>query len=264
MRKWRSNSGQIAGWGFMGSLRSFLRAHWDREPRRSGVSAERRWRWFRGVAALPPSRRAPWRADWAAVASAEAGCRDAATRAGFVERPATRVVGISGANGEGGTLAARREVIIGQNWLKLVRIVEMERGRRGGARLEGSSEPRTSGRCVLNPADCVAIMRKGFRIIGGGKANAPLAVLAVLVLFYWFCPSCHQKNAQATARFILDQVAAAAPHRRYVPGNPEMLCPHFQGHRGPRERLCTLVSTRASRNTSTRPWTAPKACRALS
>jgi len=91
------NAGQIAGWGFMGSLLSFSRAHWDHEPRRSGVSAERRWRWFRGVAAL---------------------CRDAATRARFMERPAARLAGMSGANGEGGTLAAGREVIIGHNWLK--------------------------------------------------------------------------------------------------------------------------------------------------
>ena len=30
------------------------------------------------------------------------------------------------------------------------------------------------------------------------------------------CPSCHQKNVQTTARFILDQVVAPAPHRHYV------------------------------------------------
>ena len=38
-------------------------------------------------------------------------------------------------------------------------------------------------RCVLNPADCLAIIRKCFRIFGGAVANAPLAVLAVLVIF---------------------------------------------------------------------------------
>ena len=31
-----------------------------------------------------------------------------------------------------------------------------------------------------------------------------------------FCPSCHQKNVQTTARFILDQVVAPVPHRHYV------------------------------------------------
>ena len=29
----------------------------------------------------------------------------------------------------------------------------------------------------------------------------------------WFCPSCHQKNVQTTARFILDQVVAAVQRK---------------------------------------------------
>src|SRR3974377_1230129 len=36
----------------------------------------------------------------------------------------------------------------------------------------------------------------------------------------WFCPSCHQRNVQTTARFILDQVMAPGPHSDYVLGIP--------------------------------------------
>src|SRR5208283_6175386 len=57
----------------------------------------------------------------------------------------------------------------------------------------------------------------------------------------WFCPSCHQKNVQATARFILDQVVAAVPHRHYVLAIPRMLRPYFQRHRHLLKRLCTLA-----------------------
>jgi len=32
----------------------------------------------------------------------------------------------------------------------------------------------------------------------------------------WFCPSCHQKNVQTSARFFLHQVVAPVPHRHYV------------------------------------------------
>jgi len=58
----------------MESPLSLFRMHWDQEPRRSGVSGERRWKWFRGLAAL---------------------CRGAATERRFMERfersPRTRV-----------------------------------------------------------------------------------------------------------------------------------------------------------------------------
>jgi hypothetical protein len=37
---------------FIQSLHGFVAAHWDHEPKRSGVSGERRWKWFRGLAAL--------------------------------------------------------------------------------------------------------------------------------------------------------------------------------------------------------------------
>jgi hypothetical protein len=57
----------------------------------------------------------------------------------------------------------------------------------------------------------------------------------------WFCPSCHQKNVQTTARFILDQVVAAVPHRHYVLAIPRMLRPYFQRHRHLLKRLCTLA-----------------------
>jgi len=57
----------------------------------------------------------------------------------------------------------------------------------------------------------------------------------------WFCPSCHQKNVQTTARFILDQVVAAVPHRHYVLAIPRMLRPYFQRHRRLLKRLCTLA-----------------------
>jgi hypothetical protein len=50
---------------FMERLLSIFRMHWDHEPRRSGVSAERRRQWFRGLAAL---------------------CRGAATGRRFLER----------------------------------------------------------------------------------------------------------------------------------------------------------------------------------
>src|SRR5207237_662054 len=49
---------------FMESFHGLVAAHWDHEPRRSGVSGERRWKWFRGLAAL---------------------CRDAATERRFME-----------------------------------------------------------------------------------------------------------------------------------------------------------------------------------
>ena len=32
----------------------------------------------------------------------------------------------------------------------------------------------------------------------------------------WFFPSCHRKNVQTTARFLLDHVLAPVPHRHYV------------------------------------------------
>ena len=57
----------------------------------------------------------------------------------------------------------------------------------------------------------------------------------------WFCPSCHQKNVQTPARFILDQVVAQVPHRHYVLAIPKMLRPYFQRHRHLLKRLCTLA-----------------------
>ena len=57
----------------------------------------------------------------------------------------------------------------------------------------------------------------------------------------WFCPSCHQKNVQTTARFILDQVVAPVPHRHYVLAIPRMLRPYFQRHRHLLKCLCTLA-----------------------
>jgi hypothetical protein len=57
----------------------------------------------------------------------------------------------------------------------------------------------------------------------------------------WFCPSCHQKNVQTTARFILDHVLAAVPHRHYVLAIPRMLRPYFQRHRRLLKRLCALA-----------------------
>ena len=57
----------------------------------------------------------------------------------------------------------------------------------------------------------------------------------------WFCPSCHQKNVQTTARFILGQVVAAVPHRHYVLAIPRMLRTYFQRHRHLLKRLCTLA-----------------------
>jgi hypothetical protein len=57
---------------------------------RSGVSAERRHIRELCPAALPPSRRALWRADWAAGTSAEAGCRDAATPRFLAPTPCLR------------------------------------------------------------------------------------------------------------------------------------------------------------------------------
>jgi Transposase zinc-binding domain/Putative transposase len=57
----------------------------------------------------------------------------------------------------------------------------------------------------------------------------------------WFCPSCHQKNVQATARYILDQVLAPVPHRHYVLAIPRMLRPYFQRHRYLLKRLCALA-----------------------
>ena len=57
----------------------------------------------------------------------------------------------------------------------------------------------------------------------------------------WFCPSCHQKNVQTTARFILDHILAPVPHRHYVLAIPRMLRPYFQRHRRLLKRLCALA-----------------------
>jgi hypothetical protein len=57
----------------------------------------------------------------------------------------------------------------------------------------------------------------------------------------WFCPSCHQKNVQTTARFILERVVAPVPHRHYVLAIPRMLRPYFQRHRHLLKRLCALA-----------------------
>ena len=57
----------------------------------------------------------------------------------------------------------------------------------------------------------------------------------------WFCPSCHQKNVQSTARFILDHVLAPVPHRHYVLAIPRMLRPYFQRHRPLLKHLCALA-----------------------
>jgi len=57
----------------------------------------------------------------------------------------------------------------------------------------------------------------------------------------WFCPSCHQKNVQSSARFILDHVVAPVPHRHYVLAIPRMLRPYFQRHRRLLKRLCALA-----------------------
>ena len=57
----------------------------------------------------------------------------------------------------------------------------------------------------------------------------------------WFCPSCHQKNVQTTARFILHQVIAPVPHRHYVLAIPKMLRPYFQRHRYLLKSLRTLA-----------------------
>ena len=57
----------------------------------------------------------------------------------------------------------------------------------------------------------------------------------------WFCPSCHQKNVQTTARFILEHVLAAVPHRHYVLAITRMLRPYFQRHRWLLKRLCALA-----------------------
>jgi len=57
----------------------------------------------------------------------------------------------------------------------------------------------------------------------------------------WFCPSCHQKNVQTTARFILDHVLAPVAHRHYVLAIPRMLRPYFQRHRPLLKRLCALA-----------------------
>ena len=57
----------------------------------------------------------------------------------------------------------------------------------------------------------------------------------------WFCPSCHQKNVQTTARFILERVVAPVPHRHYVLAIPRMLRPYFQRHRYLLKKLCALA-----------------------
>ena len=89
----------------------------------------------------------------------------------------------------------------GHNWLKLLKTVEDGLGRASvsNRRCQGRvarGEGRAARgewnfvrsaldacawmlgdirRCVLNPADCIAIIRNGFGIFWGGKANAPLA-----------------------------------------------------------------------------------------
>ena len=74
----------------------------------------------------------------------------------------------------------------------------------------------------------------------------------------WFCPSCHQKNVQTTARFILDQVVAPVPHRHYVLAIRECCAPTSSA-----TATCSNASapspTKASRNTSAPPWAAPRA-----
>jgi hypothetical protein len=79
----------------------------------------------------------------------------------------------------------------------------------------------------------------------------------------WFCPSCHQKNVQNTARFILDQVVAPVPHRHYVLAIPKMLRPYFQRHRHLLKQLCTLAheSLTAWGNTAASTSTPLTACR---
>lgn len=57
----------------------------------------------------------------------------------------------------------------------------------------------------------------------------------------WFCPSCHQKNVQTTAGFLIARVLAPVPHRHYVLAIPKMLRPYFQRHRGLLKRLCALA-----------------------
>ena len=57
----------------------------------------------------------------------------------------------------------------------------------------------------------------------------------------WFCPSCHQKNVQASARFIVDHVLVPVPHRHYVLALPRMLRPYFQRHRYLLKQLCRLA-----------------------
>ena len=57
----------------------------------------------------------------------------------------------------------------------------------------------------------------------------------------WFCPSCHQKNVQTSARFILDHVVAPVPHRHYVLAIPKMLRAYFQRHRYLLKDLCRLA-----------------------
>jgi len=57
----------------------------------------------------------------------------------------------------------------------------------------------------------------------------------------WFCPSCHQKNVQTTARFILERVMAPVPHRHFVLAIPRMLRPYFQRHRYLLKQLSALA-----------------------
>lgn len=57
----------------------------------------------------------------------------------------------------------------------------------------------------------------------------------------WFCPSCHQKNVQTSAQFIVEHVLAAVPHRHYVLAIPKMLRAYFQNHRSLLKDLCRLA-----------------------
>ncbi|HEV2392372.1 MAG TPA: transposase zinc-binding domain-containing protein, partial [Verrucomicrobiae bacterium] len=58
----------------------------------------------------------------------------------------------------------------------------------------------------------------------------------------WFCPSCHQKNVQTTARFIVEGVLAPVPHSHHVLAIPRMLRPYFQRHRHLLKHLCRLAN----------------------
>ena len=57
----------------------------------------------------------------------------------------------------------------------------------------------------------------------------------------WFCPSCHQKNVQTSASFIVEGVLAPVPHRHYVLALPKMLRAYFLRHRVLLKYLCTAA-----------------------